>query len=250
MFEIDGYAASNVRLDLAKAPVGAIAVSNELAGFEQGIEVGHGVGPIQGVRRMSMATSEITALLGSRICHDLISPIGAISNGVELLTMSGAASLPEIDLIAQSVEHANARIGFFRVAFGAASDQQRLGEAEIQQILGDLTRGSRLEIRWNLGSDAPRPEVKLAFLVINCLEYAMPRGGTISVTRAGERWEIAAQAERMRIVAPMWEALSRPEAGAGASAAEVQFLLAPLVAKDLGRTVTAELAETAATVWF
>ena len=53
---------------------------------------------------------DLTALLGSRICHDLISPIGAISNGVELLLMDNVAKGPEMTLIAESVANANARI--------------------------------------------------------------------------------------------------------------------------------------------
>ena len=65
-------------------------------------------------------TDNIAALIRSRICHDLISPIGAIGNGVELLTMSASAGgSPELDLIADSVHNANARIRFFRIAYGA-----------------------------------------------------------------------------------------------------------------------------------
>ena len=70
---------------------------------------------------------DLSALLGSRICHDLISPLGAIANGVELLQMSGAAASPEVALIAESVANANARIRFFRVAYGIASAGQRVG---------------------------------------------------------------------------------------------------------------------------
>ena len=57
---------------------------------------------------MIPTSRHIAALLGSRICHDLISPIGAISNGVELMQMSGADSSPELALISESVESANA----------------------------------------------------------------------------------------------------------------------------------------------
>ena len=65
----------------------------------------------------------IAALIGSRICHDLISPIGAINNGLELLEMTGTSSGPEMELISESVGNASARIRFFRIAYGAASDQ-------------------------------------------------------------------------------------------------------------------------------
>ena len=89
------------------------------------------------------ATQDINALLGSRICHDLISPLGAISNGVELLTMSGSASAPEIALIAESVENANARIRLYRIAFGIASENQGVGSSEVRNILVGRLRASR-----------------------------------------------------------------------------------------------------------
>ncbi|MEO0403208.1 MAG: histidine phosphotransferase, partial [Pseudomonadota bacterium] len=69
---------------------------------------------------MGQTNVNLAALIGSRICHDLISPIGAINNGLELLGMSDQRDGPEIDLISESVENASARIRFFRIAYGAA----------------------------------------------------------------------------------------------------------------------------------
>lgn len=78
---------------------------------------------------------DLTALLGSRICHDLISPIGAIGNGLELLMMDGSSTSPEMVLISESVAHADARIRFFRVAYGMAQADHRIGKAEVQSVL-------------------------------------------------------------------------------------------------------------------
>jgi histidine phosphotransferase ChpT len=72
------------------------------------------------------ARTDLTALVGSRICHDLVSPLGAIGNGVELLGLTGIAPSPEMALIVESVENANARLRFFRIAYGAAGTDQRL----------------------------------------------------------------------------------------------------------------------------
>ena len=81
-------------------------------------------------------TDNIAALIGSRICHDLISPIGAIGNGVEILTMSASVgSSPELGLIADSVHHTNARIRFFRIAYGAASMDNVIGRQEVISVL-------------------------------------------------------------------------------------------------------------------
>ena len=117
---------------------------------------------------------DLTALIGSRICHDLISPIGAIGNGVELLMMDGATKGPEIALIAESVANANARIRYFRVAFGSAGRDQRIGRGEVASIIEDTTRGGRMLIDWQSPQDLARREVKLAFLAIQCCETAMP----------------------------------------------------------------------------
>jgi histidine phosphotransferase ChpT len=192
----------------------------------------------------------LASLLGSRICHDLISPLGAISNGVELLNMSGAASMPEIELIAQSIENANARIAFFRIAFGAAEDVQVLTQGEVRRVLDDLSRGSRLSFGWEAGGPHPRAEVKLVFLALNCLETAMPRGGLISVTCADGAWCLEARGERLRRDPALWNHLARPGTAFGARAAEVQFLMAPLVAADLGRELSVELQEDSAVMRF
>jgi histidine phosphotransferase ChpT len=128
---------------------------------------------------------DLNALLGSRICHDLISPLGAIGNGVELLAMSGINAAPEIALISESVENANARIRFFRVAFGASSPGQMVGRPEIMSILNDMTKGGRLDIDWRPTDDVLRAQVKLAFLLLQCLESA-----SIRPTRSGACMEV------------------------------------------------------------
>lgn len=63
---------------------------------------------------MGQSNINLAALIGSRICHDLISPIGAINNGLELLGMSDTPEGPELELISESVGNASARIRFFR----------------------------------------------------------------------------------------------------------------------------------------
>ena len=187
---------------------------------------------------------DLTALLGARICHDLISPIGAISNGVELLMMEGSAKSPELALISDSVTHANARIRFFRVAFGSSGGDQRLGRAEILAILTDLTRGGRLSIDWNSPPEVPRRDVKLAFLLIQCLESALAYGGMIALTQTDGRWLISGRAPKLKIDAALWEVLVNPAAVAEISPAQVQFLLVPEEFNRQHRRLTAHLSET------
>jgi histidine phosphotransferase ChpT len=175
---------------------------------------------------------DLTALLGSRICHDLISPIGAIGNGLELLMMDGSPGGPEMVLISESVANANARIRFFRVAFGMAQEDQRIGRSEVSQVLADMTRGGRLVIDWTSGNDLSRVEVKIAFLLIQCLENAIAYGGRIAVTCADDRWQITGQADKLKINADLWEVLANPLATPEITPALVQF---PLVADEVLR---------------
>lgn len=187
---------------------------------------------------------DIAALLGSRICHDLISPIGAIGNGVELLMLDGAAKGPEMTLVAESVAHANARIRFFRVAFGQTSKDQRIGLTEIRGILADMAHGSRIGVEWHAPADLSRRETKLAFLAVLCLETALGQGGRIVVNRGETRWSVSGTAPRMRIDPGLWEALSNPLAEAEIGPAQVQFLLVPEEVERQHRRLTVEISET------
>jgi histidine phosphotransferase ChpT len=199
---------------------------------------------------MSAPQIDLTALLGSRICHDLISPLGAIGNGVELLSMSSLSAAPEIALIAESVEHANARIRFFRVAYGATSDDARLGSAEIRGILSDLTKGGRLRIDWSDAGDPARSEAKLAFLLIQCLETALAWGGVITVRQAEGVWRLTAKADRLKIDPDLWGLLLGRGEGATLTSANIQFALVADMSRRIGRPVATELGETGVRISF
>ena len=185
---------------------------------------------------MPNLNTDLAALVGSRICHDLISPIGAINNVVELLTMAGASGGPEIGLIGESVDNASAKIRFLRIAFGAAGIQL-VGPVEVQSILNDLYANSRLKIRWASGDAVPRVEVRLAFLAILCAEAGMPYGGQITVTAQPGKVQLSGEADRITVDAALWENLSSPCLERELQASHVQFALLPLLAADAGRRV-------------
>jgi len=199
---------------------------------------------------MNVSPRNLTELIGSRICHDLISPLGAISNGVELISMSGDISGPEMSLISQSVESANAKIRYFRIAFGAAGPDQRVGKSEITNILRDVSRGGRMVTDWQPDGELMRQPVKLAFLLLQCFETAMPWGGKITVSVVGDQWAIYGQADQMKIDADLWRALSQTDSQARLEAANVHFALAPLTAEAIGRQLSVETSENSARVRF
>lgn len=185
---------------------------------------------------------DITALVGSRICHDLVSPLGAIGNGIELLELTGAAPSEEMSLIAESVANANARLRFFRVAYGSADPAQRLSRSEITATLSAAARGGRLSYFWTPEDDHSRGDVRAVFLLLQCLETAMPYGGEIHVRRDAKNWEVTGEGDRMKIDEDLWTALVTPRARVSVDAARVQFALLPEALADLGRSLAVKIA--------
>lgn len=194
--------------------------------------------------------ADLTALVGSRICHDLVSPLGAIGNGVELLGLSGIPESPEMALIAESVENANARLRFFRIAYGAAAADQRIGRAEIAGTLAAVARGGRISYFWDAAGDQPRDEVRAVFLLLQCLETALPLGGDVHVDRDGAFWKVTGESPRLKIDADLWDSLLNPRLRIAVTAAQVQFALLPEVLADLSRKLTLQLAPDRITVRF
>jgi histidine phosphotransferase ChpT len=182
----------------------------------------------------------LAALIGSRICHDLVNPVGAIANGVELLQMGGAEpGGPELQLVADSVAQTAARLKFFRIAYGVASPAQMLGRTETELILTDAYSGGRLKVLWSVDADCPRAETKLAFLLLQCAEAAMPRGGEIEVWTAEGRWRIEARAPRLAVDPALWSLLEGAPLPEALKPGEVQFALAPRAAAAVGRRIDA-----------
>ncbi|MEL6551443.1 MAG: histidine phosphotransferase family protein [Pseudomonadota bacterium] len=176
----------------------------------------------------------ITPLVGSRICHDLINPLGAISNGVELLNMTPGAGGPEIALISESVEAANARIRFFRIAYGATSDTQVLEDAEVTAVLDGMALGGRHKFIWSAPGAHPRREVRLVFLLLQCLETAMPHGGAIEVTGHQGLWTLRGQGERYSEIGELWDIITKAHDPADLTAAHVQFALVAMLLEEMG----------------
>ena len=133
---------------------------------------------------------ELAALLCSRVCHDLISPVGAIVNGLEVLDDNPKPEDREfaLDLIRKSAKTASARLQFCRLAFGAA------GSASAQIDLGDaqtMARGhiedAKTTIAWNLPRLLlPKNRVKLLLNMLVIAQQTIPRGGTLTVDPIGE----------------------------------------------------------------
>jgi histidine phosphotransferase ChpT len=198
---------------------------------------------------MSYVNADLAALLGSRLCHDLISPIGAIQNGLELLALSGMTKdSPEMSLIQDSCDSATARIRFFRVAFGHASDGQMMSRRETVSTIEGFARGGRMSPEWMAEGDLPRKEVQLAYLAYLCCESALPLGGTVRFERDAAGWSLGVTGRRINVERELWEHLNGAAPLERPAADRVHFALLPLVAQDAGRSILAKAGETEITI--
>ncbi|MDR3466673.1 MAG: histidine phosphotransferase family protein [Xanthobacteraceae bacterium] len=188
---------------------------------------------------------ELAALLCSRVCHDLISPVGAIVNGLEVLDDNPKDDDREfaLDLIRKSARTASARLQFCRLAFGAA------GSAGAQIDLGDahsMARGhmedDKTKLTWNLPRLLlPKNRVKLLLNMLVIAQHTIPRGGMITVDPIGEgdgmSFRIRAVGLNSRIPQNIADILAA-SGHAAVDAHAVQPYYTRLLAQACGLTVT------------
>lgn len=133
---------------------------------------------------------DLAALLCSRVCHDVISPVGAIVNGLEVLEDEKDAEMRNfaIDLIKKSARTASARLQFCRLAFGAAgSAGASIDTGDAESVVRGLMGDDRTKIVWNAARLLmPKNKVKLILNLCLIAAATIPRGGVIEVTITGE----------------------------------------------------------------
>ncbi|HET7848280.1 MAG TPA: histidine phosphotransferase family protein [Pseudolabrys sp.] len=184
---------------------------------------------------------DLAALLCSRVCHDLISPIGAIVNGLEVLAEDNDAETQQfaLELIKKSSRTASAKLQFCRIAFGAAGSagaQIDLGDAEA--IARGFFEDDRTRLAWNLPRALlPKNRVKLLLNLLLIAGQAIPRGGQLTVDPVGSGetmgFRIRAAGLNARIP-PAVPALLAVQPGEGVDAHRIQPFYAGLLAQAAG----------------
>jgi histidine phosphotransferase ChpT len=189
---------------------------------------------------------DLAALLCSRVCHDLISPVGAIVNGLEVYEEDNdeATKTFALDLIKKSANSASARLQFCRLAFGAA------GSAGAEIDLGDaesMGRGfiedEKVKLTWNLPRLLlPKNRVKLLLKMIIIAGQTIPRGGTLVVDPVGSAPDMAFQITAAGLNARVPQAIPALLAGSNGEgsvdAHAVQPFYTGLLARSCGLAVT------------
>lgn len=125
--------------------------------------------------------TELATYIAAKLCHDFISPSGAIVSGLDLLDDPSAQDMRDdaLALIAQSARKMVALVHFARVAFGAATTSERFTARELQALVVGVTEGGRATLDWRVADgEFSKPQaralVNLAYLTVG----ALPMGGT------------------------------------------------------------------------
>ncbi len=148
---------------------------------------------------VTLDSLDLAALLCSRVCHDVISPVGAIVNGLELLEEEKDPEMRNeaIGLIKRSAGTASAKLQFCRLAFGAAgSAGASIDTGDAEQVARSLLADNKTRLTWN-AARLLLPKNKVKVLLNMCLigAAAIPRGGELTVTIEGTENEARLKVE-------------------------------------------------------
>ena len=184
----------------------------------------------------------LAACVASRICHDLVSPVGAIVNGVDLARDRdiGASERTEtIGMIGQSAERSSALLQLYRIAFGTAdADSQSVARGALAEHSTVLFAPPRIVLEWQgrEGLALPRLEAKLVTLLLLCARSILGIRGTVLLrtsTRAAMPLSLEVTAESLSSTADMLALLRGDALKEPMTPRAVEFVLARDVASDL-----------------
>jgi histidine phosphotransferase ChpT len=135
---------------------------------------------------MTDTSLDLASLLCSRLCHDLLSPVGALSNGLELIAEEKDPEMRKrcFELLEQSAKVSADKLKFFRLAFGAAGGYGDMVPVEEARSVIDALAGNngRIEVKWAITGDAlPKPAVKTMLNLALIGIEALVRGGTLEI---------------------------------------------------------------------
>lgn len=199
---------------------------------------------------------DLAALLSSRVCHDVISPVGAIVNGLEVLEEERDAEMRghALALIKSSAAEASARLQFCRLAFGAAGSKgASIDTGDAEHVTRQLLADERTKLEWSVPRVLmSKNKVKLLLNLCLIADAAIPRGGVISVASTGTEEDISftieAKGTNARIAATIPALLAGTPEDDAIDARAIQAYYAGLVAEASGLAVAIAVAQDHVTI--
>ncbi len=206
--------------------------------------------------KFALDSLDLAALLSSRVCHDVISPVGAIVNGLEVLEeekdqeMRGHA----LALIKSSAQEASSRLQFCRLAFGAAGSKgSSIDTGDAENVARQLLADERTRLDWNVPRVLlPKNKVKLLLNLCLIADASIPRGGDISISAKGEdddmSFHVQAKGVNARVTPGVASLLSGEPEDGSVDARAIQAYYAGLVARSCGLEVSLALSGDVVTI--
>ncbi len=182
---------------------------------------------------------DLAALLCSRVCHDVISPVGAIANGLELFDdpeMDAETKETALAMVRASAKTASAKLKFCRIAFGAAgSAGASIDMAEAGETAKAFVGEERVKLDWQAPREnRPKQQVKLLLNMLLIGMAGIPRGGTVTVEATGGGFTVRARGERAKVPEALAEVIEGRADLASLDARLVQPYYASLLAQSAG----------------
>ena len=188
---------------------------------------------------------DLAALLCSKVCHDIISPVGAITNGLEVLEEDGGEDMRlfAMELIKKSARQASAKLQFARLAFGAAgSAGAEVDLADAESVARGYMAGEKADIEWAAPRLlVPKNKVKLLLNLVLIANSTIPRGGLIDVVYEGDAqtpvMTLKATGDHSRIPVGLEDLLAGEAEDGLADAHSIQQVYAGMLARACSMSV-------------
>lgn len=187
---------------------------------------------------------ELAAYVAAKLCHDFISPAGAISSGLDLMNDPAAQDMRDdaLGLIEQSARKLVALVHFARVAFGAATTSERFTAGELLGLVSGMTEGGRAVLDWRIdGGDFSKPQARALTNLAYLTALALPMGGEAVITsrRDGDTvvLEGRAQGARARLKPEVVTGLNGQRLTDGLAGQWIQPYWLWLTVRDAGGTL-------------
>ncbi|MBK1668999.1 hypothetical protein CKO28_13255 [Rhodovibrio sodomensis] len=196
----------------------------------------------------------VAELLASRLCHDLVSPVGAVNNGLELMAEDLDPEMLQdaLALADKSAKQASSTVQFFRLAYGQAGRQVDMGPAEVKRLAEGYLTSQKAELAWDADAlvlHGPEGGGKLLLNLILLAVDTLQRGGTIRVEAAGDgrSVRVAGEDANARLRDETRAALADAVDVANLGPRAVQGYFSRLIARRMGGDLDVREAEGAVT---
>lgn len=194
--------------------------------------------------------ADLATLVAAKLCHDFISPAGAIVSGLDLLKDPSAQDMRDeaMGLIQASADKLVALVHFARIAFGAATSSERFSAAELEPVAGGVFEGLRCSLDWQVQPmEFTKPQARALLNLAQLAGGALPGGGVAHVDARVEDGSLVLDAlsegPRARLKAEAVTGLAGERLGEGLAGQWIQPYWLWRTVTDSGGTLAADLGD-------